>query len=248
MTPSLNSISRALRDQGVRFRETDLRGWLRPFASRDSSEHLQPETRTQKSRTPDAIDKTTDATGTRLTREKEVSLFSNTSSSSSPSGTTTPRAVSRESSRAQTPREPWVTPPVPAAVPDDLPDDPEVIVTLAEVFMAVFVVDSPKPKVRSRYLPLVAQVLTRARSRGNTGPEAWEAFGKARTVNLGAPVFRPFAALDHLPPPRWAKSEPREEHNPSDDLPTRLDLIAAGRLPSDSESSETLAFAARGPS
>lgn len=181
ISPSLNSISRALRDQGIRFRETDLRAWLQP----------------------------------------EVSLFSSISSSP------TPRS-SRTRSTTPKPREPWITPPVPDAVPDELPDDPDELLALAGLFQAAFV-GAKDSKKAARYDSLVAQALAKVRQRGNTGPEAWEAYGKARTLNHGAPVFRAFAVIDNLPPPRWAKNGAQIEHSPSDDLPTRAELLAAER-------------------
>jgi hypothetical protein len=79
--PSTRSVSRALRDQGMTFREERLRLWLKPF--RDASGTHRAEKGTQKTSTRDAASTAADATGTRLRARDKVSLVSGDSVSSS---------------------------------------------------------------------------------------------------------------------------------------------------------------------
>lgn len=84
--PSIRSIARALRDQGVQFREAELRGWLSAFVkSRDATgTQMEPAgpSGTQKSLTREPLGPTrtqVDATGNHLRARDKVSLFSNQS-------------------------------------------------------------------------------------------------------------------------------------------------------------------------
>lgn len=85
--PSVRSIGRALRDQGLRFREDDLRRWLKPYLdqTRDASgtqASASGRTGTQKTSTGDAVGRTDlrpDATRTRLRAHPKVPLVSDSS-------------------------------------------------------------------------------------------------------------------------------------------------------------------------
>lgn len=104
LKPSVRSIGRALRDQGMEFRETRLREWLSAFVkSRDASQTQPIPERTQETSTADAARMQADANGSRLHAQNKVSLLSEPSSSSLRSEGPKPR-------REVKPPEEWTVP------------------------------------------------------------------------------------------------------------------------------------------
>lgn len=143
-----------------------------------------------------------------------------------------PKPDSKAKAKPKVARPPYV----PAPFPDDLParipsGDPDALRAMARAFVAEFA--NAGPDKAAKYLDAYASALAKAASRRRTTEEAWSAFGTARLIQGGRPLFACWGALDHLPFRPSNDPMPGDQPtdlNASDRLPTLSDLIAAGKV------------------